>query len=216
MTALVVKVGECSELNKCLDVIVDYFEKCKIKYHIHTEKSYNLHPSWYKLKAFDFIEDDFVLSWDLDLLPKKNAESILPFLNFSKINLALDTAVILKNLNFLNEQKHFRYNCGLMGIPKTYRNFCNYIFEFSKDKTPSLQFPNPSPTEQDIINEMLYLNNFSDVHEIDPKFNTLYYTEPKNFKNIISSKCIHYTSYFLQDNPMRKVLIEKHCNNYFK
>jgi len=181
-----------------------------------TEKIFNLHPSWYKLKAFDYIDDDFVLSWDLDLLPKKNAESIIPFLNYNKINLAIDTAVILKNLNFLNEQKYFRYNCGLMGIPRSFKSFCDDVFEYSKNKIPSLDFPNPSPTEQDIINQKLYETNFKDVHEIESKFNTLYYTEKENLINIVKAKCIHYTSYFLQDNPFRKTLIAKHCQTYFQ
>ena len=97
MTALIVRIGTCIELDNCLKVIQDYFEKNNIKSFVLKEKIYDLHPSWYKLKAFDYIDDDFILSWDLDLLPKKNASNIIPLLNIDKINMVKDTSVLLNN-----------------------------------------------------------------------------------------------------------------------
>jgi len=210
----VVKVGNCEELNDCERVLKNYFKKYNLDSFFLTDKIANCHPSWYKLKAFDYVNDDFVLCWDLDLLPKKNADSIVPFLDYNKINLAIDTAVILKNLSFLNGQKYFKYNCGLMGIPRSFKSFCDEVFEYSKNKILSLDFPNPSPTEQYIINQKLYETYFKDVHEIESKFNTLYYTCKENIKNLLDAYFIHYTAFNITPE-LRRAAIKKHVTNYF-
>lgn len=215
MTIFVVKVGDCMQLSTGLEVLIDYFKKYDLKYFILDKKIYNLHPSWYKLKAFDYIDDDFIVSWDIDLLPKKNAPNILPQLNFNKINLALDTGVTLGKIEALKKFSYFKYNCGLMGIPKKYKTFCENIFKYSSNKIPVPGNINPFPNEQDIINKELSKNNYSDVHEIDTRFNTLYYTCKGNIKNLLNSFFIHYTAYNL-DFKTRNTLIQKHYNTYFK
>jgi hypothetical protein len=212
VTALIVRIGTCIELDNCLKVVQDYFEKNNIKSFVLREKIYDLHPSWYKLKAFDYIDDDFILSWDLDLLPKKNAPNIIPLLSIDKINMVKDTSVLLNNT--ISKKEYFRYNCGLVGMPRKFKGLYDKIFSQSINKLPSQNDTNPSPTEQDLINEELYKNNFEDVHEIDHKFNTLYYSSRDNIKNILSSHVVHYTSADLTAKQ-RNILTNKHYKNYF-
>jgi hypothetical protein len=214
VTVFIVRTGSCIELDNCLNVILNYLEKYNIKSFVLKEKIYDLHESWYKLKAFDYINDDFILSWDLDLLPKKDAPNIIPFLNFNKLNMAKDTAVLIKNYRAFNNKEYFVYNCGLVGIPLKYKSFCDKIFQQTINKKPNANNINPTPTEQDIINEELYKDNYKDVHEIDHKFNTLYYTNKENIKNLLSSYVIHYTSADL-NTKQRNILTNKHYKNYF-
>jgi len=215
MTIFVVRIGNNEVYKKCSELLVNYFKKHNLKYFFLEEKLCDAHPSWYKLKAHDIINDDFILSWDLDLLPKNNADNILNYLNLEKINLAIDTAVKLKNINSLNEQKFFKFNCGLMGIPKTYIEFCKTVFNENSCKTPFFNVINPSPTEQYLVNYELAKSGFKDVHEIDSRWNTLAYFDKENLKNILNAKAVHYTSYFFNGHKEKNIFLNKHYNQYF-
>jgi len=212
MTVFLVDIDN-NEINKlCLNVLCDYFKKHKIKYFVLTDRIYDRSPVWYKLRCFDHINDDFVLCWDLDLLPKKNSDSICNYLDFNKINLAVDTSVDLP-VSPLTVLEFFRYNCGLMGIPRAYKAVCEQLFQEPGNRTSPLyeRLKPGEPHDQDIINEYLYNRNFSDVHEIDSRWNTLYYLQ-HNVESILKAKAIHYTSHFIKD---KLPLIQKHFKSYF-
>jgi hypothetical protein len=124
---------------------------------------YNLHPSWLKLFCHNLIDDDFIITWDLDLIPLKMYD-IKNIFDLNKINLSYDTGV-LHNLSFFNEK--FKYNCGLIGIPKVYKDTLNNIYEIN-GKNPTY----PS-YEQYYVNDYIYDNKI-DINVLDNKYNFLY------------------------------------------
>lgn len=212
MTVFMVSIGN-EKMNKLsLEILSNYFKKHGIKYFILTDRLYDRAPVWYKLKCFDHINDDFVLSWDLDLLPKKGIDSIVSYLNTSKINLAVDTSLMLSTPP-LTLLEFFRYNCGLIGIPRTYKPVFDMLYKEPEVRSSPLyeKLKPGEPNEQDIINEYLFKNNYKDVHEIDSRWNTLYYIQG-NAVPILRAKAIHYTSPFIKN---KLPLIEKHFKTYF-
>jgi hypothetical protein len=124
---------------------------------------YNLHPSWLKLFAHDLIDDDFIISWDLDLLPLKMYD-IKSIFNKEKLNLTIDTG-ILHGLSYFNN--NFKYNCGFIGIPKSQSNTMKDIYyKYGK----SASYPS---YEQYYVNDYIAENNI-DINIIDNKYNFLY------------------------------------------
>lgn len=130
------------------------------------ENIYNHHPSWLKLFCHDLIEDDFIISWDLDLVPLKLYDLKCIF-DTNMLNLSYDTGVLYK-MSFFNEK--FKYNCGLMGIPSSFKESLHHIYS-----TNGINPRYPS-YEQYYINDYIYDNNIC-VNEIDNKYNTLYNTD---------------------------------------
>ena len=187
--------------NRCQTILSDYFTKHKIKVRFLTRNDYSVHPSWLKLKCFDYIEDDFVLCWDLDLLPKRNSPSIEPLLNINKINLALDSCIV----NRVNTLQSNKYNCGLIGIPKTYKPLIEQIFDSTSDKMSA-------PWEQAPINEAVAKNNFIDVHELDENWNKLYYCNGLLKCCSEGIKAIHYADL---DPESRHASVALHYKQYF-
>lgn len=187
----------------CLEVLKDYFSKHQIEYFILKENKFDVHPSWLKLKCFDYIEDDFVLCWDVDLLPRKDAPSIIHDLDLGKINLAIDSTVILKNQPLWIPE--FKYNCGLIGIPKSYKKPFEEIFEAKG----GVGWPS---YEQYHVNQFLY--PFADVHELDKTWNCHWHMPTIENQYILSAKSIHYTGPMAFEH--RDQLIRNHHKLYFK
>lgn len=201
-----IRTGANEEYEFYTDILKDYFKKHKIEYFILKENKHKVHPSWLKLKCFDYIDDDFVLCWDVDLLPKQDTPSIVPALDLNKINLAVDTTLILKNQpKYIPE---FKYNCGLFGIPRSYKDKMTEIFEANKEsKWPSW--------EQYHVNKFLAENNYKDVHELDKTWNCQWHlpTYPNQF--ILSAKAVHFTGPGL-DRSFKRSLVKKYHGLYFK
>ena len=198
------KYNSNQEYDLCLDVLKDYFNKYHIDYFILKENEFNVDPSWLKLKCFDYIEDDFVLCWDVDLLPKKDTSSIVNDLNLGKVNLSIDSTVILKNQPLWMPE--FKYNCGLIGIPKSYKKSFENIFDAKrKSDWPSY--------EQYHVNKFLY--PFDDVHELDKTWNCQWHMPTLGSQYILSAKAVHYTGPMVF-GPHRNQLIKNHHELYFK
>lgn len=194
------------EYQMCSDILMDYFNRNHIDVFVLKENKFDVHPSWLKLRCFDHIEDDFVLCWDLDLLPKRSCPSILNYLDFGKINLAVDSTLILKNQGLFIPE--FRYNCGLIGIPRTYKKPLEEIFDTCKNSDwPSW--------EQYHVNRYLAQNGFADVHELDKSWNCQFH--PTSYENqfILSAKSVHFTGVNV-DGGNRKELINRYHSLYFK
>jgi len=189
----------------CSDILFDYFNKYHFDVFVLREnkfKSFRVHPSWLKLKCFDYVDDDFVLCWDMDLLPKAKCPSILGALNFDKINLAVDSCLILKSKPPFIE--NFRYNCGLMGIPRKYKKAMDDVFFFHTDS----QWPS---YEQYHVNRFLAKNNFEDVHELDKSWNCLFHLPTVPNQYILSSNMVHFSQL-----SVKKESIKKYHELYFK
>jgi len=206
MTVFLVNVGNKPHNNSGALVIRDYLRKYNINYFILEHNNEKVHPSWLKLIANKFIDDDFILCWDLDLLPKNTAPDLTSYIDFSKINLVRDISIDLSIPEFL-KIKNFKYNCGLIGIPKKHFILFNDIF--NKHKNSEL----PS-YEQFHVNNAIIEENL-DINELDIKFNTLYYTNKDNIKNLIKAHFLHYTALNMP-LEIKISLINKHVNRYFK
>ena len=162
---------------------------------------YNLHPSWLKLFCFDIIDDDFIVSWDLDLVPKKNYE-LKSFFNTEMLNMAYDTSYIVDNFTFNGK---FKYNCGLIGASRKYSDSLKSIYyNFGK-------FAMYPSYEQYYVNDWIFDNNIP-VNLIDSKLNTHFDgNDDLNNENFNT----HYT-WKIKNNQHRIDLIKKHFDIYEK
>lgn len=147
INVFVIAIGEVAYKEDALFVIKNYFKKFNFVNLVILEKDdltinyKKAHPSWLRLLHHKYINNDnFTLSWDLDILPTKNSFKIFEHLDFSRLNICLDNAVILtnehssktvyyeevnKNLDYYN----FKYNAGLIGIPSHLRKFCENVYD---------------------------------------------------------------------------------------
>lgn len=97
------------------------------------------HPSWQKMRVFDFVDAPFVLLMDLDFCPLPWAPPIHEHLDFDKVNLAYNM-----RWNETEPDKHLRetrekrrglphgamlYNMGLCGVPKKYAEDFKRLWE---------------------------------------------------------------------------------------
>lgn len=172
---MLLSVGVISYAVHSKPVLVHYFKKHSIEYHFIEEIPKGIdykrsHPSWWKLLAHTILPGyDYIICWDLDLLPANPDVEIIKHFDFTKPTFAWDTGIKLnpalrdsRKMPFL---KHFKYNGGLIGIPKTYQSFFEGIF---KDYAPGTL---PS-WEQYYLNNGLHDNNIP-VHELPDDINVL-------------------------------------------
>lgn len=183
MTVLVIDIGETIYGKYSLPLIKKLCEYNKINLYVLKENIpqniYDLHPSWLKLFAFDLIDDNFIILWDLDLVPTKMYD-FTKYFNKETWNLCFDPAY--KNSNYTFNGK-FKYNCGLMGIPKTYSDDMKKLY---MDKGKNSSYPS---YEQYHINDKIYDENI-EVNLLDYNLNTLF-DGNENFSDDIYN--IHYT-----------------------
>lgn len=169
----------------CYEVAMNYFQRHNIDVFVLEKNDFDVDPSWLKLKCFDYVDDDFVLCWDIDLLPRNNCPSIVSELNFSKINLVVDSIFYTKSAIPPPVAPYHRYNCGLMGIPRSYKPLLEKVFLESKiSKLPSY--------EQYPMNLELSKNQYKDVHELDKTWNCIFHFSSKD-SFMASAKAVHYT-----------------------
>lgn len=150
-----------------LPILQEFCEYNKIGLHVQKQDSYlnvhKLHPSWLKCFAHDIVDDDFILCWDLDLMPTRKYD-IHNFLDTSKINLAFDLG-FWKGISYFN--KNFKYNCGLIGIPKSEAEFFRNVYRYHNQ-----DFRYPS-YEQYYVNDAIAAEN-KPVHVLPVELNYLY------------------------------------------
>lgn len=163
------------------------------------QNKYNLHPSWLKLFCFDLIDDDFIISWDLDLVPTK-LYNFKTFFNDDEFNFCYDPS--FEKFNFTFNGK-FKYNCGLMGIPKKYDNLLKTIYDTKGEKSTYPSY------EQYHINDEIFDKKIP-VNLLDYNLNTLF-DGNENFNNDIFN--VHYT-WKINSNQHRIDLIKKHFTIY--
>jgi hypothetical protein len=203
MTVLVINVGETIYGNQSLPLIEKLCDYNNVNLFVLDknipQNTYNLHPSWLKLFCFDLIKDDFIISWDLDLLPLK-LYKFDTYFDTSSWNLSYDPA--FSNLNFTFNGK-FKYNCGLMGIPSY---FADRIKKLYIDKGKNSNYPS---YEQYHINDMIYDENIN-INLINSNLNFLYDGNELFSENILN---LHYTGK-IKSNEHRIELIDKHYKKY--
>lgn len=200
---MVIDVGETIYNKYSLPLIKKLCDYNKINLYVLNEdipqNVYNLHPSWLKLFTFDLIKDDFIILWDLDLVPTKLYD-FTKYFNEKTWNLCFDPAY--KDFNYTFNGK-FKYNCGLIGVPKKYSDDMKKLYI---DKGINSHYPS---YEQYHINDKIYDENI-DVSVVNYKLNTLFDGD-ENFSDDIYN--IHYTGK-IDSNQHRIDLIERHYNKY--
>ena len=184
----------------------DYFAHHGIEYHIITEPPKEVveasaPPSWTKLFAHRILPGyDYIIIWDLDLLPRTRHIKFIEDFNMEKLCLAWDTNA--RNHSNATEGRgylyfpSFKYNTGLIGVPQSYQPFLDSV-RLHMD-------PTLSSYEQYPLNEEILKQNIS-VHELPDDLNTLFVAG-----NFSTARLQHYTC---GDNPKGK--IEEHVKIYF-
>lgn len=163
-------------------IIKKYFNKNNYETFLIEDTKYKdevQHPSWLWLKCHELIPGfDYILTWNIDILPVKIEDNIFSVIDQNMIGASCD----LEYQN-VKEYPNFKYNCGMVGVPKNREDFCNDIYNRYK----SNPFSWPS-YEQYYVNMELHKQNIP-VFEIPNKYN--YYFNHPNFEN---ATCWHYTN----------------------
>jgi hypothetical protein len=198
---MILNVGDVSYASYSKQVLDDYFHRHAIEHHYITNAPLeldmkNAHPSWWKLLAHKILPGyDFIICWDLDLLPRTPFVKVLQDFDTSALNLAWDyTALMAPKTKFLPS---FKYNGGLIGIPSSASSFLEGVFEKHAPGTyPSY--------EQYYLNEELESQNYP-VHEL-PKDLNIFYSIPEYTR----ARLQHYTWHH-----DAKSKIKDHVGKYF-
>ena len=203
MTIFVINIGDTIYGKYSLPFIEKLCEHNNINLFVLSEdlpkNIYNLHPSWLKLFSHSLIDDDFILCWDLYLLPTK-LYNIKGLLDYNNLNFCYDGSHIGEGFTFNGK---FKFNCGLIGIPKKYQNFIENVYhKYGKIATyPSY--------EQYYVNDEIFDNKII-PNLMDGRLNNMF-NGSENFSEDILN--IHYT-WKIRSNQHRVELIEKHFNKY--
>lgn len=157
------------------------------------------HPSWVKTIAHDIYDSDFIITWDLDLCPTKLYD-LKQYFDITRLNLGYDRAYEFDNWMYNGK---FKYNCGLIGIPKSYAPALKDLYDrFSAENI----YPS---WEQYHINDYIFDNNI-EINLLPSALNCMYFEKmPEEFLNI------HYTNMWLiPTEGHRCSYMEKHALKY--
>jgi hypothetical protein len=160
MTIFVVAVGD-GYGRYSLPIILEFCLHNNVRLHVVRENPYDLHPSWLKCLCHKMIDDDFIVCWDLDLLPTK-PYTLMEYFDPERINMAQDYIFQIQQPPIFND--NFRFNGGLIGIPKSYSGFFEDIFH-NHDK--SKEYPS---YEQYHLNDKI-VETGTQVHELPVELN---------------------------------------------
>jgi hypothetical protein len=206
MTVLVVNVESAGLANYSkysLPFIQKICEHNNVKLHVlYKDIPQNInkvHPSWLKLFCFDLIDDDFIISWDLDLVPTK-LYKFKEFFDLDKFNACYDPSFTKQGFTFNGK---FKYNCGLMGIPKKYSNDLKRIYE---EKSKQTTYPS---YEQYHINDWIFDNKIK-VKTLDQNMNSMF-DGSELFSDSVLNR--HY-AWQIKSYEHKEDLIEKHDKKY--
>ena len=198
---MVLAVGDIHYKDDSKKVLVDYFTRNKVEYHfIETTPSLDLrgsHPSWWKLLAHKILPGyDYIICWDLDLLPSSHSMKCFHEFNPSSLCIAWDShAKYHPDDLFVPE---FKYNGGLIGYPASARNFLEGIFvKYAPGIYPSY--------EQYYLNEEIAKQSYS-VQELPADLNVLY-----SAPGFETARLQHYTY-----KHEAKSKIKDHMLRYFR
>jgi hypothetical protein len=205
MTIFVINIGDTVYGKYSLAFIEKLCEHNNINLFVLSEdipkNIYNLHPSWLKLFSHSLIDDDFILCWDLDLVPTK-LYNIKELIDYNNLNFCYDGSYLNEGFTFNGK---FKYNCGLIGVPKKYQQFMENIYhEYGK----YAQYPS---YEQYYVNDEVFNKNIT-PNVLNNNLNYMFNGSEDFSDNIYN---IHYT-WKINSNQHRIDLIKKHINIYGK
>lgn len=201
---------------KAIDFLKSSFDYAGIKSEFVstlTHQTIGVHPSWYKLMIHRHLEwkYDYCLCWDVDLLPtnKHSVSDIINEIDKEKFYGCIDTGVLFSNhkSDFIEIQgivSKFRWNCGLLGIPKSQALALETIYHLNNhSQKPSY--------EQYHVADYLYENRGM-VVDGNPSNNVLVQAvATSNINHILQfalANCLHYS---ISDASIRSNMIQEHC-----
>lgn len=163
------------------------------------QNHYNLHPSWLKLFLHDLFDDEFIISWDLDLVPCK-LYNLKQYFDITKLNFVCDSSYLYDNHSFNGK---FKYNCGLIGIPKSYSYDLKAIYSSNGHNSSYPSY------EQYHVNDWIH-DNYIEVNTMPEKLNCMKRND-RDFPEDVLNK--HYT-YMVPNIETKIALIKQHYNLY--
>lgn len=194
-------VGNISYAADSRKVLDHYFARHGIDVRYVTSPPVHLglrgtHPSWWKLLAHAILPGyDFILCWDLDLLPRTPDVRIVEHLDMTKLCLAWDSCA-----RHYPEEKFrpsFKYNGGLIGYPASARPFLEGVFQrYAPGIYPSY--------EQYHLNDDIEAAAYP-VHELPSDVNVIF-----SFPDFETARFQHYTG-----KAEAKNYIKDHVRRYF-
>ena len=190
-----------------LRLFKDYFAHHEIEYHIITKPptpiiEKNVHPSWTKLFPHRLLPGyDYIIVWDLDLLPRNRSVKVIKDFNMEKLSLAWDSNAKIHSI--ATEGKgylyfpSFRYNTGLIGVPSSSQEFLDSVFiKYAPGILPSF--------EQYYFNEEVVQQNI-EICELSDDLNMMY-----GKPGFSTARLQHYTG-----EPHTKSYVKSHVEKYF-
>jgi hypothetical protein len=203
-------IGEVKYSAIARKILCHYFEKYNIPYQFITSTIIDgqdvdirkCHPSWLKMIVHRFLPSyDYIICWDLDLLPKFPSTEVLSFFDFTKLTMAVDSPG-----NTVPFSPNFKYNGGLIGIPSSLFEFTESIYNtHAPGKLPSY--------EQYYLNEEIASKKIT-VHELPRTINVLYPVKIEERPLFYDALLQHYT-YGVGSVENRTKLIHQHALRYF-
>jgi len=197
---VVLAAGNIFYKKDAMDVLTHYFKRHKIPFVFIESVPEGIdvrssHPSWWKLLVHSFVPGyDFIICWDLDLLPKDQNVKVIDDFDMTKLCFAWDSHAKTGQ----GWRPSFKYNGGLIGIPSAMSRFMQGIFE--------KHAPGDWPSyEQYYLNDELQDQAIT-VHELPSDVNVLY-----TFPGFDVARLQHYT--YTED---AKSFIKNHRALYFK
>ena len=198
---MVICVGDIHYANDSKKVLVDYFSRNKITYHF-VEKTPNIelrnsHPSWWKLLAHKILPGyDYIICWDLDMLP--SSPTVKCFEEFNPNQLCLAWDLVAKHFPESKFIPEFKYNGGLIGYPSSAVPFMEEVFnKYAPGTYPSY--------EQYYLNQEIARQSYP-VYEFPGDINVLY-----GAPEFETARLKHYTG---RDDAKSK--IHDHVVRYFE
>jgi hypothetical protein len=199
---LVFAVGDIDYKEHALPVLYDYFKRHSVRFEVVTRawSDKPAHPSWYKTLAHSMYDEEFIIIWDLDLLPVTQQVKFPPF-DYDKFNIAVDTFVVY---NPGTANSAFGLNCGLMGIPKQYGLPLANLFELHWHSSVPL-------FEQPHVNQWINDSKIP-ISTIPSRYNVLMPMLGQNPRPWLKAELRHYTYGVCAD---KAELIRRHNVRYF-
>uniref|UniRef100_A0A6C0JW53 Methyltransferase n=1 Tax=viral metagenome TaxID=1070528 RepID=A0A6C0JW53_9ZZZZ len=156
---LVIAIGDIHYKADAKEVLTHYFEKHGIPYvfleeNLSPELNYKkAHPSWLKMICHRILPGyDSIICWDLDLLPATPDTLVIQDFDLTRMCLAIDDTIRINGTEIHPSCPNFKYNCGLICIPKKYSNFTENIYDTFAPGTLQLW-------EQFYFNNMVFEEN---------------------------------------------------------
>lgn len=197
---MILAVGDIPYAADSKRLLTDYFSRQGVNYHfIETIPDFDVkgsHPSWWKLVAHKILPGyDYIICWDLDLLPPSRDTKCLHEFNPNNLCIAWDSHAKYNRHNLFVPE--FKYNGGLIGYPSTAIPFMEGIFQsYAPGTYPSY--------EQYYLNEQISRQSFP-IQELPADMNVLY-----SVNGFEDARLQHYTY-----GPDAKSKIKAHVDRYF-